>query len=288
MSDVAIVTDSCACIPSTFIQELDITWIPYYIHRGEEVLRDLVTIKQPAFYSWLPAAQNLPQTASPGPGDYYTAYKELAEAGKTGILSVHMTSLGSGAFQAARAAASMIQESIPHIRIEVIDTLNVAMCTGWIVIEAAREALNRAPFEQLVTKVRALIPQAEMIQTADTLKYLYMGGRIGRATNLVGSLLNIKPIIGMKDGVIVALGKARSRRRAYEQMIELVLENLKPGEKIRAAFMHAAAPLEAAKLKRMLEEKVHIIESMICEFSPALGVHCGPGTAGICYLRLSE
>jgi len=288
LSDVAIVTDSCSCIPDDMIESLDITWIPYYIHREKDVLRDLVTIDYKEFYQWLPSAAALPQTASPGPGDYLTTYQKLAEEGKQSILSIHMTSHGSGAFQAARAAASMAKEMIPQLQIEVVDTLNVAMCTGWIVIEAARARLQEISFDTLIDKVRSMIPRVELVQTADTLKYLYMGGRIGRATNLVGSLLNIKPIIGMKEGVIVALGKVRSRRRAYERMVELVLENVNPGEKLRVAFMHAAAREEAQKLKTMLESQVQVLESIICEFSPALGVHCGPGTAGICYLRSLE
>lgn len=288
MSDVAIVTDSCSCIPAEMIESLGITWIPYYIHRQQDVLRDLVTIESNDFYSWLPSASELPQTASPGPGDYLTTYQTLAAEGAQSILSIHMTSHGSGAFQAARAAASMAREMLPQLRIEVVDTLNVAMCTGWIVIEAARARLQEMSFDSIVEKVKALIPRVELLQTADTLKYLYMGGRIGRATNLVGSLLNIKPIIGMKEGVIVALGKVRSRRRAYERMVELIQENIKPGEKIRVAYMHAAAREEALKLKQILESQAQVLESIICEFSPALGVHCGPGTAGICYLRSLE
>jgi len=285
LSDTAILTDSCSCIPPALLRELDISSIPYYIHRDEEILRDLVSIDAHTFYDWLPTATRLPQTASPGPGDYLNAYQSLAERGKQHIFSIHMTSHGSGAFQAALAAASMAKELLPKIRIEVVDTLNVAMCTGWIVIQAARSALKKRPFETIRETIREMITRVELLQTADTLKYLYMGGRIGRATNLVGTLLKIKPIIGMKDGVIEAMGKARSRTRAYERMVELVLETIRPNETLRVAFMHASARSEAIRLKEMLEARIPLLESMICEFSPALGVHCGPGTAGMCYLR---
>lgn len=285
MSDTAIVTDSCSCIPPDILRSLNITWIPYYIHRGDEILRDLVSIDARTFYDWLPTAQELPKTASPGPGDYLSTYQELAAQGKQNILSIHMTSHGSGAFQAARAAASMAKELLPKVRIEVVDTLNVAMCTGWIAIEAARAAIQRISFDTIKDAVRRMVPRVEMLQTADTLRYLYMGGRIGRATNLVGTLLNIKPLIGMKEGIIEALGKARSRTRVYERMIELILEGVHPGNRLKVAFMHASAVQEAQRLKDMLESRIELSESFICEFSPALGVHCGPGTAGICYLR---
>jgi len=284
---VAIVTDSCASIPEALIQALKIHWVPYYIHRGEEVLRDLVTAKRDTFYQWLPTARNLPTTASPGPGDYVTLYEKLAEEeGAEEIVSIHMTSKGSGAYQAAKVAQSMVQERLPNLRIEVIDTLNVSMCQGWMVIEAARAALEGKSLADVVDLVKGMIPTTRMIQTADTLKYLYMGGRIGKAKHLVGSILNIKPIIGMEDGIIVPLGQARSRRRAYERMVEMVGSAVGQAGRIRVAFVHAAAREEAEKINRLAEERLNCVESLIAELSPALGVHTGPGTAGLCYAPL--
>jgi DegV family protein with EDD domain len=222
MTIPAIVTDSTASIPEKLLQDLKINTVPYYIHRGEEVLRDLVTIQRKAFYEWLPTAQQLPQTASPGPGDYIELYQKLADEGAEEIVSIHMTSKGSGAYQAAMAAKSTLSELLPNLKVEVIDTLNVSMCHGWMVIEAARAALNNVSFTGVIDKVRGMIPKTRMIQTADTLKYLYMGGRIGKAKHLIGSLLSIKPLIGMMDGVIVPLGTARSRRQAYQMMVDLI------------------------------------------------------------------
>lgn len=283
MSVVAIVTDSCASIPESLIAELKIHWVPYYIYRGKEVLRDLVTIQREAFYKWLPTARELPQTASPGPGDYLEMYQELAHQGFRQIASIHMTSKGSGAYQAARAAQAMIKESIPDLVIEVIDTLNVSMCHGWMAIEAAREALQGKSILAVVARVREMIPITRMIQTADTLKYLYLGGRIGKAKHLVGSLLNIKPLISMEEGEIVPVGTARSRNKAYQMMVDKVAAAVGERGKIKAAYMHAAAIEEAEKIKALVEKRFTVIESMIAELSPALGVHTGPGTAGLCY-----
>lgn len=284
MGKIAIVTDSCASIPPNIIQSLNIHWVPYYIHRGSEVLRDMVSIQPKAFYQWLAKATELPTTASPGPGDYLTIYKELAdEHGVTEIISIHMTSKGSGAFQAATAACNMAKEMLPHIRIEVIDTLNVSMCHGWMVIEAARAALAGDTFAQITELVNRLIPITRMIQTADTLKYLYMGGRIGKAKHLVGTLLNIKPLISMEDGVIVSLGQARSRNRAYQMMVERVESAVGSMGKIKIAYVHAAALEEVEKIKTMVEKRLTVVESIITELTPALGVHTGPGTAGLCY-----
>ncbi len=287
MSKIAIVTDSCASIPESILETLNIHWVPYYIHRGKEVLRDLVTIQRHTFYNWLPSAKQLPQTASPGPGDYLTMYQNLADQGTQEIISIHMTSKGSGAYQAAMAAQSMVRELAPKLRVEVIDTLNVSMCHGWMVIESARAALSNKPFSDIVNLVKEMIPITRMIQTADTLKYLYMGGRIGKAKHLVGSMLNIKPLLSMENGIIVPVGTARSRKRAYQMMVEKVEAAVGFMGKIKVAYVHAAAVEEAEKIRSLVEERLTCVESLIAELSPALGVHTGPGTAGLCYFPVN-
>jgi DegV family protein with EDD domain len=287
--NVAVVTDSAASIPEALIQSLHIRWVPYYIHRGEQVLRDLVSIQRDAFYQWLPTAQELPKTASPGPGDYITLYRTLAEEEGVGeIVSIHMTSKGSGAYQAAMAAKSVIHEALPDLHVEVMDTLNVSMCQGWMVIEAARAAVAGKSLADIVDLVKKMVPVSHMIQTADTLKYLYMGGRIGKAKHLLGSLLNIKPLIGMQDGVIVPLGQARSRTRAYQMMADMVESAVGKLGRIKIAYVHAAAQEEAEKIKKLVEGRLTCVESLIAELSPALGVHTGPGTAGLCYFPVLE
>lgn len=282
MEKVAIVTDSCCSIPETLLEKLNIHTVAYYIHRGREVLRDLTTIQRDEFLSWLSTATSLPTTASPGPGDYFETYQNLAKNGIRDILSIHMTSRGSGAYLAATVAQSMATEQLPGLRVEVIDTQNVSLCQGWMVIEAARAALNGIKLEEITRQIKAMIPITHMIQTADTLKYLYMGGRIGMAQRLAGTLLNIKPLIGMQDGVITALGQARSRSGAYRQMVNMVADST-GDNRIKIAYVHAGALQEVKKIKEMVEAKLNVAESMIAELSPALAVHTGPGTAGLCY-----
>lgn len=284
MSRIAIVTDSTATIPDILIEKLNIQVVPYYIHRGKEVLRDLVSIQREAFYKWLPTAKELPKTASPGPGDYITLYQQLVEENDVQeIVSIHMTSKGSGAFQAAMAAKDMIHEVNPRLRVEVIDTLNVSMCHGWMVIEAARQVEAGKPIDEILEKLKSMIPITRMIQTADTLRYLYMGGRIGKAKHLIGSLLNIRPLIGMEDGEIVALGVARSRKQAYRMIAEKVEELVGPGGKVHIAYVHAAAKEEVDKIRKLIIDRIDVVEEIISELPPALGVHSGPGTVGVCF-----
>lgn len=285
MGNVAVLTDSCASIPEELLKHLNIHTVAYYIHRGQEVLRDLVTIQREEFLRWMLTARFLPTTASPGPGDYFEAYKELAEHGTQEILSIHMTSKGSGAFQAATVAQTMMQEEAPDVHIEVVDTRNVSLCQGWMVIEAARSALAGLSLDLITASVKKMIPITHMLQTADTLKYLYLGGRIGKAQQLAGSVLNIKPIIGMDDGVIVPLGRAHSRGQAYQQMTDMVAEVVGQG-KAKIAYVHAGAQREVERIKELVEARVHVVESFVAELSPALAVHTGPGTAGLCYYSI--
>jgi DegV family protein with EDD domain len=287
MSNLAIVTDSTASIPEPMLKELNIHVVAYYIHRGKEVLRDLVTIQRDDFLRWLPTATSLPTTASPGPGDYLDMYRSLMAEGIHSILSIHMTSKGSGAYQAATVAQSMLKEENPDVQVEVVDTQNVSLCQGWMAIEAARAALTGLSLDDVLASVRKMLPVTHMIQTADTLKYLYMGGRIGMAKRLAGTLLNIKPLIGMKDGVIVALGQARSRVQAYTAMSNMVAEAIGNG-RAKVAYVHAGALEEVNKIKQLVEDKVEVVESFFAELSPALAVHTGPGTAGVCFYPVEE
>lgn len=287
MKKVAIVTDSTASLPEALIEKFQIHVVAYYIHRGQEVLRDLVTIKRDEFLAWLSTTKILPTTASPGPGDYIETYQQLAAEGVTEIASIHMTSKGSGAYQAAKIAQSIAQEQLPQVQIEVIDTENVALCQGWMALEAARSAEQGNRLTEVAATVRQMIPITKIIQTADTLKYLYMGGRIGKAQNLMGSLLNIKPLIGIAEGMPIALGQARSRQKAYQTMVDMIEQQVGAG-KIKIAYVHAGAQKEVEKIKDMIEARLHVVESFFAELSPALAVHSGPGTAGVCYYPVKE
>lgn len=288
MKITAIVTDSTASLPKHLLEQLNIHQVAYYIHRGTDVLRDLVNIQREDFLQWLPTAEKLPTTASPGPGDYLSLYEKLASQGTEEIVSIHMTSKGSGAFQAAMAAKEMLLEKIPKLKIEVIDTLNVSLCQGWMVIEAARAALAGVNLAGITQKVKNMIPISQMIQTADTLRYLYMGGRIGRATRYVGSLLNLKPLISMEDGEIVALGVARGLNSAYKRMVEIMESKVNQLGKIKVAYVHAGALKEVEHLKELVESRLQVVESLVAELSPALMVHTGPGTTGLCYYPVEK
>ncbi len=286
MSRVAIVTDSTASLPGPMYEQYQIAKVPYYVHVADQVLRDTVDVSTAEFceyLSGLPDDGRLPTTACPGPGDYLEAFVAAARRARA-IVSLHMTSIGSGAYQAAQLGREMALERLRDVDITVIDTRNVSMCQGWLSLQAARAALDGASRADVVELVRRLMPRTRMLQTADTLRYLYMGGRIGRAKHLVASVLNIRPIVSMEDGEITAPGIARSRSASLQRIATLVEKAVGLGQRARIALTHAAALADAEDLRARLARVIEPVEVLMCELSPALTVHSGPGTVGVCYL----
>ncbi|HHS96867.1 MAG TPA: DegV family protein [Chloroflexi bacterium] len=277
---VRVLTDTTASIPEELVEELGIELVPYYVHKGLETLRDSMDIDPDEFARYLETTDRLPTTSNPSPGDYLKGLKRLAEKTKE-IVALTMTSKGSGGYQSCRAAVEMLREQLPDIRVEVIDTLQVAMAQGWAAIEAARAALSGKGLKEVVERAREVAHKATMIQTADTLRYLYMGGRIGRAQHLVGSLLNIKPIIGMEDGVIVALGTARSLSKAYRKIVDLMAQKVGEGARIKLALTHVAALDRLEELRERVLRRFECVEVLVSPLAPALAVHSGPGTVGV-------
>lgn len=283
---VSILTDTTASIPPAMVNELGIELVPYFVHRGLETLRDMVDIEPAGFAEWLATATVLPTTANPAPGDYLAGFRRLAERSQE-IVALTMTSKGSGAYQSCRVAVDQFKERTPDVRVEIVDTLQVAMSHGWAAIEAARAALSGATLERVVETARRVARNGMMVQTADTLRYLYMGGRIGRAQHLVGSLLNIKPLIGMQEGVIVALGTARSRHKAYARMVEFMSSHAGKHRRAKVAFTHCAALDQVAQLRSLVLNRFEVVETVVAALSPALAVHSGPGTVGISFYPLA-
>jgi DegV family protein with EDD domain len=277
---VGILTDTTASLPPPLVRELKIELVPYYVHRGLDTLRDMVDVQPEPFARYLAQTDRLPTTSNPSIGDYLTGLKRLAERTKE-IVALTMTSKGSGAYQACRAAVEVLRERMPEVHVEVIDTLKVAMSQGWAAIEAARSALEGKPLSEVADRARDVAQKSTMLMTADSLKYLYMGGRIGRAQHLVGSLLSIKPLIGMDDGVIVGLGAARTRTKAYSKMVEMMCQQVGAQTRIKIAYTHVAAEDQVAQLRELIAKQFECVETITTWLSPALGVHSGPGTVGI-------
>jgi DegV family protein with EDD domain len=277
---VVVVTDSCASVPAFMVEELGIEVIPYFVHTTEGTHRDGVDMSPDAFYAWVKTAAEWPTTANPSAGEYLETFRRIARRAE-GVVSVSMTGTGSGGFQAATLAQRLAETELPDLAVEVVDTQTVAMGHGWAVVQAARAALQGLTVKEVAAIARRVAETGFVGFTNDTLEYLQRGGRIGRVTGTVGDLLSIKPIIGIRNGMPSALSVARTRQAAYRRIVALALNRITEGTTVRAALMHVAAAEEVEKLRPLVESKFDVVEWIVTQLSPALGVHSGPGTVGL-------
>ena len=275
---VKIVTDSLSDITSDIAQGLGITVVPLTVSFGREPFLDRVTITTDEFYHKLTHDPNWPKTTQPPPGDCTNIYNKLAEETDE-ILVVTLSAKLSGTYESALNAKGMVKK---ECRVEVIDSLTVAMGLGLIVIAAAKAAQAGANLNELTNLVRRAMPRSHLIAYFDTLKYLAKGGRIGKAQGLLGSLLSFKPILTVKDGEMSPLTRVRARTAGMDYIYNSVAGYSNIEE---LAVEHATTPDEADKLVDRLGSvfpKERIYRSTI---SPVVGTYAGPGAMAISVLE---
>ncbi len=275
---VKIVTDSLSDITDDLAQELGITVVPLTVFFGHESFLDRVTITTDEFYHRLAHGTVWPTTTQPPPGDFINVYNKLAKETDE-ILVVTLSSKLSGTYQSALQAKDMMEGKC---RIEIIDSLKVAMSLGLIVISAAKAAQTGANLDEVADLVRKAMPRSHLIAYFDTLKYLAKGGRIGKAQGLLGALLSIKPILTIKDGEMSPVTKLRSRAAGMDYLYNSVAGFPKIEE---LAVEHATTPDDADKLVERFSSvfpKERIYRSTI---SPVVGTHAGPDALAVSVLE---
>jgi len=267
---VRIVTDSTADLPPQMAQELGITVVPVYVGFGEKTYRDGVDISQDELYQKMVAGPAHPTTSQPTPADFASVYRKLLQETDE-IVSIQLTGKLSGTYNSALQGKEMVSGGS---RIEVVDSLSVSMGLGLITMAAARVARAGEGLQAVMEEVRQAIPQMHLWGLFDTLKYLAKGGRIGKAKALLGSVLNIKPILTMRDGELHPAGVARTRAKGIERLFDLVKNTLNLQE---LAIVHSTTPDEAQRLRDRISSIFDKSPIHISRLGPALGVHAGPG-----------
>jgi DegV family protein with EDD domain len=280
MDIVGILTDTTASIPETLVKALGIQLVPYHIIQGKADFRDMMEVDPESFAEYLEGLEHLPAVACPGPGDYLDGLMKLAGRTKE-IVVLTMTSKGSDAFQSCQTAVALLRERMPDVKVELVDTLQVAMSQGWAAVEAARTALEGLGQNEVVARAALVARKSLTIEAADTVRYLYRGGQIGRVQNWLGAWLKLKPIVVTEKGVSVAIGAARNWERAYARMVDLACQRVGEGARIKIAFTHVAAPEQVEELRAQFLRHFDCVEVVTSALSPALAVHSGPGTVGV-------
>ncbi|MFP4457385.1 MAG: DegV family protein [Clostridia bacterium] len=272
--NIAVVTDSCADIPKEIVEKLGIIVVPLNVIFGEEVLKDGIDITSKEFYKRLDESKKLPSSSQPTPDEFYEVYQDLLETYDR-VISIHLSEKLSGTINSARAAAKDFGE-----KVFAFDSQSISVGVG-LQVEAAVEVIKKGlPFEEIKDYLDKLRKSTHVMFTLDTLEYLHKGGRIGKAESLLGSLLNIKPIIIVRDGLYHAFGKTRSQKKAIKK-ISSHLQSISKGKTVkRLAVAHGMAYEAMELLKSDLEKAFNIKASIVTEVGPVIGVHTGPGTIG--------
>jgi len=273
---VRIVTDSTADLTPEQQRAAGITVVPLNVHFGDEVFRDHVDLSTDEFFRRLKASPQLPRTSQPSVGAFEEAYRSLRQGGDE-IVSVHLSSKVSGTYNSALMAAQSVGEG----KIDVVDSLSTSMALGFIALEGAKLARAGRDRQAVADCLRGLVHKARVICVVDTLTYLERGGRIGKARALLGSLLNVKPILQLKDGEVVPLGRARGRPQALNRLVELLERD---GKVRQLAIMHGAAQTDAEQLRERVASSYPGVDIQLTEIGAVLGTHTGPGVIGFTYL----
>jgi DegV family protein with EDD domain len=270
---VKIVTDSSADIPPDLLKELGITVVSLYVRFGEEVFKVGVDINNEDFYTRLVDGNTFPNTIQPSPMDFKQAYDEVARDAD-GIVSIHLSEKFSGTYQSAKQAAEMMADKCP---VTVINSESMTIGLGMICITAARAAKNGATLEETVKVVKNAIPEIHFLALFDSLKYLAKGGRIGKAQGFLGTMLNIKPLLSMKDGEVVPVSKVRSVSKGLDQLYSFMANALKDKANVKElAIMYNTTLNEAKALAERIAPLYPIEKIIMGQIGPILGAHAGP------------
>ena len=274
---IKIVTDSTAGLPEAMVREHDIRIIPLYVHFGEEAFKEGIDISTEQFYERLRTAASLPTTSQPSIGEFHEVFKELTDAGHE-VVALTISSKLSGTWNSAMGALEML----PGAPISVVDSLCTSLALRLLVEAAIHDVAGGATRQQVVAHLEQLKGQLHIMFVVDTLEYLAKGGRIGNAKAFMGTLIKIKPLLILENGVIEPCEQVRSKGKALARMLELIEQKLAgQGAQAHVAIAHGMALDEAMAFKQEVVARLGCAEPSISEVSAAIGAHTGPGVVAL-------
>jgi DegV family protein with EDD domain len=273
---IAVVTDSSAYIPPAALQGLEVPVIPLWLIWGEERFRDGVDIDPPTFYRRLRDSKDFPTTSQPSAGEFEHFFREVG-SGVDAVVAVHISSQISGTVPNAQAALAQL----PDLTIKVIDSLTTSMSLSLVVIATARAAAAGKSFDEVVAVAEDMRDRVHILFTVDTLEYLHRGGRIGGAKRLLGTALNIKPLLHLEGGRVEPLTSVRTKRKALARMLDEAEERLGGKPMAAAGVIDVDAVEEADEVAELVKERFDVSPIYRTTVSPCIGAHVGPGTVGL-------
>jgi len=268
---IKVVTDSGSDLPREVAKELGITVVPVYVYFGNKAYKDWVDIEPDELFKRLVEGPVYPTTSQPMPADFAKAYSDLSEDADA-IVSIHLPTKVSGTYNAALQGVEIAKTKC---EVHVVDSSSISVGLALIAMAAARVAKAGGNLAEVLEETRKAISQTQIRGLLDTLQYLLKGGRITKTKALVGAMLNVKPILAIRDGELVQAGMARSYAKGIEQLFEFVKNypNLQ-----EVAIVQSTVPDEANALKNRIASIIDEKKIMMARLGPGLGVHGGPGT----------
>lgn len=281
MSKVAIVTDSTAYLPDDLLKKYSITVTPQILIWGDETFQDGVDILPDEFYRRLKNTKVMPTTSQVAIVTMKATFEKLLEAGYE-VLGIFLSAKLSGTIDSAMQAKEMVAKA--ETKIAVVDSKSTAMAMGFHVLTAARAAQAGNSLVECQKLAEEAQNHTGVYFVVDTLEFLHRGGRIGGAQAMLGSALNLKPLLELRDGRIESVEKIRTKGKAINRMIELVVEKVAGQIPVHLATLHANAEAEAKSALEEAAARLHPVEQIMASVSPAIGTHAGPGTVGLAYM----
>ena len=272
---VRVVTDSSCDLPDDLVDQLGIEIVPLTIRFGSEELVDRKELSATEFWRRLESATKLPETAAPSAGAFETAFRGLAADGADGIVCINLSSKLSATMQSAQVAAKSMADTCPVV---VIDSLTASMGVGSLAVSAAQQAAAGGTLDDIVRDITAQRDRTKLFGALDTLEYLRKGGRIGAAQAMLGSMLSIKPVIELRNGIVEEAGKVRTRSKSLRTLAEQV--GKQPVE--RLAVLHGDAP-DLEELLDLVQVYVPRDEIIVGVVGPVIGTHTGPRVIGVTF-----
>jgi DegV family protein with EDD domain len=271
-----IVADTTCGLPHELLEKRGIPVVPQVVMFGEESYHDDKDFDTAVFLQKLKASPTLPKTAAPEPSLYFPIFEEAKKKGES-VVVVAPTSKASGTVRSAQTAAM----EFPGLDVRVVDTLTVSCNLASMVLMADDMAKVGASADEIVAKLNDMIPRGRIYFLVDTLEYLAKGGRIGGAKKLLAELLEIKPILQVKDGQVESFEQQRTKKRALARLVEVVTEQCKGGAEAHLCVLQVAAEKEAEALVQELKSRVPVSNIPIYQLPPAIVVHAGPKAMGV-------
>jgi DegV family protein with EDD domain len=270
---VLVVTDSTSDIPPAMAASLGIEIVPLSVRFGDEVFLDRIEMSQDEFMVRLKAASELPKTSQPSTTAFESVFRAGLESGRA-VVCITIASNLSGTFNSARLAADALDSS----RITIVDSKTVAMALGWCAVEAAKVANDGKSAAEVEAAANSAIERSHIYAVLETLDYAHRGGRIGRASHLIGSMLSIKPILTVRDGEVTPLERVRTWRKAVERLGEIARSNAPLSG---LAVAHAGNPTDAEQLADELSDLVPTDRLFFSDVGPVIATYAGPGAVGV-------